>query len=151
NYHQKLVLPNKVRQLYGDDLTNIKIGVWGLSFKPGTDDMREASSLVLLQELLAYNATVQAYDPVSMHMARQILPSEWLDSGRLILSENQYQAVKDVDALILVTEWKPFCYPDLTLMKKLMRRYIVLDGRNQYDPVHMKEAEFEYYGIGRGE
>lgn len=150
NYHQKLVLPNKVRQLFGDDLSDIKIGVWGLSFKPGTDDMREASSQVLLQQLLAHHATVQAYDPVSMPMAKQIFPTEWFKSNRLTLSEHQYDAVKDVDALILVTEWKPFCYPDLALMKKLMRRPIVLDGRNQYDPEHLKEAKFEYYGIGRG-
>jgi len=151
NYQQKFILPNKARQLFGDDLSDIKIGVWGLSFKPGTDDMREASSLVLLQQLIAHRATVQAYDPVSMPMAKHILPPEWFHSGRIILSEHQYDAVKEVDALILVTEWKPFCYPDLALMKKLMRRYIVLDGRNQYDPQHMKEAEFEYYGIGRGQ
>ena len=151
NYHQKLVLPNKVRQLFGDDLSDIKIGIWGRSFKPGTDDMREASSLVLLQQLLACNATVQAFDPVAMNMAKQIFPKEWFESQRLTLADLQYDAVKDVDALILVTEWKPFCYPDLALMKKLMRRYIVLDGRNQYDPQHMREAEFEYYGIGRGQ
>jgi UDPglucose 6-dehydrogenase len=150
NYYQKLVLPNKVRQLFGEDLSNIKIGIWGLSFKPGTDDLREASSLVLIEELLASNARVQAYDPVSMPMAKQIFPKQWFESGGLILSEHQYDAVNDVDALVLVTEWKPFCYPDLVMMKKLMRRHIVLDGRNQYDPQQLKEAKFEYYGIGRG-
>jgi UDPglucose 6-dehydrogenase len=149
NYHQKRVLPNRISQLFGEDLTNIKIGVWGLSFKPGTDDMREASSLVLLEHLMARNATVLAYDPVSISMAKQLLPSEWFASGKLVLAEHQYDVVQDIDALVLVTEWKPFCYPDLTLMKKAMRRHIILDGRNQYDPQQMKDAGFIYFGIGR--
>lgn len=150
NNQQKRILPQKIFQLFGKQLLNIKIGVWGLSFKPGTDDMREASSLVLLEQLLMHGATVQAYDPVAMSAAREILPSEWFQTGRLQLTEHQYDALKDVDALVLVTEWKPFCYPDLTVMKKLMRRPIILDGRNQYDPKVIKNAEFEYYGIGRG-
>lgn len=149
NYHQKRVLPNKITQIFGDDLKGITIGVWGLSFKPGTDDMREASSLVLIEELLARNAQVQAYDPVSMPVAREIMPKEWFTSGNFRLADHQYDAVKDADALALVTEWKPFCYPDLNAMKKVMRRHIILDGRNQYNPKHMKDAEFEYYGIGR--
>lgn len=150
NFAQKHVLPEKIVQLFGEDLSNIKIGVWGLSFKPGTDDMREASSLVLLQQLLSRNANVHAYDPVAMPVAREMLPADWLASGKLTLAEHQYDALKDVDALVLITEWKPFCYPDLAVMKKLMRRHIILDGRNQYDPKQLKDAEFEYYGIGRG-
>jgi UDPglucose 6-dehydrogenase len=150
NHHQKLVLPKKIQTIFGEDLSDVKIGIWGLSFKPETDDMREASSLVLLEEILVRNASVQAYDPVAMPMAKNILPQKWMDSKRLIFTEHQYDAVNDVDALILVTEWKPFCYPDLAMMKKLMRRCIVIDGRNQYDPKQMKEAGFEYYGIGRG-
>lgn len=149
NHHQKHVLPNKIIQIFGENLSDIKIGIWGLSFKPGTDDMREASSLVLIEQLLERNACVHAYDPVAMPIAREILPKEWFQSGRFHLTEHQYDAVKEVDALALVTEWKPFCYPDLTAMKKLMRRKIILDGRNQYDPKQMRDAEFEYYGIGR--
>jgi UDPglucose 6-dehydrogenase len=149
NAHQKRVLPNKITQIFGDDLSGVNIGVWGLSFKPGTDDMREASSLVLLENLIARNAKVQAYDPVAMPVARQMLPKDWFDSGKLNFAEHQYDVLKEVDALVLVTEWKPFCYPDLTVMKKLMRRKIILDGRNQYDPRQLKDAEFEYYGIGR--
>ena len=149
NARQKQVLPQKITQIFGEDLTGITIGVWGLSFKPGTDDMREASSLVLLENLIARNARVQAYDPVAMAVAREILPAEWFDAGKLHLASHQYEALEAADALVLVTEWKPFCYPDLTAMKKLMRRHLILDGRNQYDPKQMRDAEFEYYGIGR--
>jgi UDPglucose 6-dehydrogenase len=150
NFHQKRLLPEKITAIFGKDLTGITIGVWGLSFKPGTDDMREASSLVLLEELISRNARVQAYDPVAMPVARHILPDHWFTSGSLTLAEHQYDAVEQADALVLVTEWKPFCYPDLTAMKKLMRRHLILDGRNQYDPKQMHDADFEYYGIGRG-
>jgi UDPglucose 6-dehydrogenase len=149
NHHQKRFLSEKVSQIFGDDLTGVRIGVWGLSFKPGTDDLREASSLVLLENLLARNASVHAYDPVSMTIARKNFPQEWFKSGKLTFVEHQYDAVKAADALVLVTEWQSFCYPDLTAMKKLMRRPLILDGRNQYDPKQIKDAEFEYYGIGR--
>ncbi len=149
NVHQKQLLPHKIIQLFGEDLSGKIIGVWGLSFKPGTDDMREASSLVLLEHLIARNARVQAYDPVAMPAARKIVPAEWLQEGNLQLMEHQYDAVHQADALVLVTEWKTFCYPDLEIMKKIMRLPIVLDGRNQYDPMHMKDAGFEYYGVGR--
>jgi UDPglucose 6-dehydrogenase len=149
NDQQKRVLAQKVIDLFGNDLSEIVIGVWGLSFKPGTDDMREASSIVLLEKLLACNAQIQAYDPAAIPAAKRFFPSEWLNSGKLHFMEHQYAALKNADALILVTEWQPFCYPDFVVMKKLMRRYIILDGRNQYDPKQLKEEKFEYYGIGR--
>jgi len=149
NYHQKQILPKKIVEIFGEDLSDITIGVWGLSFKPGTDDMREASSLVLIENLISRNAKIQAYDPVAMPVARKMFPEDWFNSGKLHFSEHQYDALKNADALTLVTEWKPFCYPDLAVMKKLMRRHLILDGRNQYDPKHMRDAEFEYYGIGR--
>lgn len=150
NYHQKRVLPEKVKKIFGDDLSGITIGVWGLAFKPGTDDMREASSLVLIKSLIEHGATVQAYDPVAMPVARTMFSEEWFKSGKLKFAEHQYDALKNADALVLVTEWKPFCYPDLTVMKKIMRRRVIFDGRNQYDPKQIQDAEFEYYGIGRG-
>lgn len=149
NQHQKHVLPTKVMKHFGEDLSKIKIAVWGLSFKPGTDDMREAPSLVLLEKLIANNATVQAYDPVAMPAAKKMLPTEWFSSGKLSFADHQYAALEDVDALVLVTEWKPFCYPDLALMKRSMRQKVIFDGRNQYDPKQMSDAEFVYYGIGR--
>lgn len=151
NFKQKHVLPEKIIQVFGENLAGITIAVWGLAFKPGTDDMREASSLILIENIIKRGARVQAYDPVAISVAREILPGEWFTSGKLILAEYQYDALKDVDALALVTEWKPFCYPDITAMKNLMRKHIILDGRNQYDPKQMREAGFDYYGIGRGE
>jgi UDPglucose 6-dehydrogenase len=150
NFHQKRLLPNKIVEIFGEDLSDITVGVWGLSFKPGTDDMREASSLVLLENLIARGARVQAYDPVAMPVARQMLPTEWFSSGKLHFADHQYDVLNKADVLVLVTEWKPFCYPDLTAMQKLMRQKIILDGRNQYDPRHIKDAGFEYYGVGRG-
>jgi UDPglucose 6-dehydrogenase len=149
NALQKQVLSHKLTKIFGEDLKGKTIGVWGLSFKPGTDDMREASSLVLLEDLMKRNAHVQAYDPVAMPVAKEMFPGEWFSSGKLQLVEHQYAALDQADALVLVTEWKPFCYPDLTAMKKLMRKHIILDGRNQYDPKQMRDAEFEYHGIGR--
>jgi UDPglucose 6-dehydrogenase len=149
NFHQKQLLPKKIIELLGSDLSGITIGVWGLSFKPGTDDMREAPSLILLDHLIAHHAHVRAYDPVAMVAAKKILPEAWFLSGQLELVDEQYAACESVDALVLVTEWKSFCYPDIEMMKKKMRRLLVLDGRNQYDPHFMESAGFEYYGIGR--
>ena len=149
NRHQKELLPKKIIKKFGNDLSNIKIAVWGLSFKPYTDDMREASSVVLLEKLMMHHATVAAYDPVAMPVAREILPKEWFKTKKLHLAEYQYDALKEADALVLVTEWKSFCYPDIAVMKKNMRQHIIFDGRNQYDPKQIKEADFEYYGIGR--
>ncbi len=150
NEKQKYVLPEKVVAHFGDDLTGVTLGVWGLAFKPGTDDMREASSLVLIEEVVKRGARVQAYDPAAMNVARDMIPAEWFTSGQVVFAEQQYDALEDADALILVTEWKQFCYPDIAAMKNLMRRHVVIDGRNQYDPKHMHAAGFEYEGIGRG-
>lgn len=150
NYQQKRWLAKKIKKFFGDDLSGVTIGVWGLSFKPGTDDMREASALVLIEELLQANARVQAYDPVAMPAARKAFPDTWNTSSQLHLADHQYDALQSADALVLVTEWKPFCYPDFAAMKKLMRQHVIFDGRNQYDPKQMKEANFQYYGMGRG-
>lgn len=149
NHDQKRILSDKIINIFGEDLSGVMIGVWGLAFKPGTDDMREASSLVLIEDVIKRGARVQAYDPAAMPAAREMMPKAWFDSGQLILTEHQYDVLKEADALALVTEWKPFCYPDINAIKKLMRRHIILDGRNQYDPNHMRDAGFEYYGIGR--
>lgn len=150
NAEQKRILPEKIVNIFGEDLKGVTIGLWGLAFKPGTDDMREASSLVLIEEVIKRGARVQAYDPAAMHVAKEMVPAEWINSGKLTLTEHQYDALQDADVLALVTEWKPFCYPDMAAMKKLMRKHIILDGRNQYDPTHMRTAGFEYFGIGRG-
>lgn len=151
NAEQKQVLAQQVAHAFGEDLTGITLGIWGLSFKPGTDDMREAPSLVLIENVIKRGGRVQAYDPAAMEVAREMVPNEWINSGQLTLTEHQYDALKDADALALVTEWKPFCYPDIAAMKNLMRQHIIFDGRNQYDPAHIRGAGFVYYGIGRGE
>ena len=149
NEAQKYVLSTKIAKRFGADLHNHVFGLWGLAFKPGTDDMREAPSKVLLEELLGAGARVKAYDPVAMPVAERELPREWFADGRVELVAQQYDALKDVDALILVTEWKPFRHPDFALMKKLMKRHVIFDGRNQYDPAQLRADGFEYSGIGR--
>jgi len=147
NERQKRVLFDKVVQHFGPDLSGRRFGVWGLAFKPNTDDMREAPSLVLIGQLLAAGASVSAYDPVAG--AHGGVPQEWLDSGRLELSKYQYDALKEADAMILVTEWKRFRQPDFDAMRDLLRAPVVFDGRNQYDPALMSDYGFTYYGIGR--
>ena len=150
NGRQKEVLHTKLCQALGEDLTGKVIAVWGLAFKPGTDDMREASSLVFLANAIERGATVKAFDPVSMDVAKRELPPVWFDDGKLQLVEKQENSLEGADALVLVTEWQQFRYPDVDLMMKAMRGNVVIDGRNQYDPKRMQDVGFEYYGIGRG-
>ena len=149
NEDQKHVLFEKIRKRFGDNLKGRTFGLWGLAFKPGTDDMREASSVVLLKQLVDAGATIKAYDPVAMEAARRELPGEWFKSGQLKLVEEQYSAIEGVDAMILITEWKPFRHPDFARVKAIMKNAVIFDGRNQYDPALLREAGFEYSGIGR--
>jgi len=149
NNEQKGFLFRKIVQHFGADLKGRAFGLWGLAFKPGTDDMREAPSTVLLHKLINAGAKIRAYDPVAMETARRELDHSWYDSGRLMLADNQYDALKGVDAMILVTEWNPFRHPDLDLMRRIMNSPIIFDGRNQYDPALIRGAGFEYSGIGR--
>ena len=149
NENQKLVLYNAIRRRFGNRLKGKVIGVWGLSFKPNTDDMREAPAVVLIRKLVEAGAQVRAYDPVAMKVARDTLPPAWFKSGALKLAKDQYAALKGADALALVTEWKPFRAPDLHLMKKIMRQHVIFDGRNQYDRAAVTAEGFEYRGIGR--
>jgi len=149
NENQKLALFNAISQRFGRRLKGKIIGVWGLAFKPNTDDMREAPSVVLIRKLIEAGAQVRAYDPVAMKVAQQMLPQAWFKSGALKLAKDQYAALKGADALALVTEWKPFRAPDLHLMKKIMRQQVIFDGRNQYDRAAVTAEGFEYRGIGR--
>ena len=149
NQAQQRVLFEKIRRRFGDRLKGARIGLWGLAFKPGTDDMREAPAVVLLGDLIGAGATVRAYDPAAMEVARRDLPPRWFESKCLELVEHQYDALTGADALALVTEWKPFRHPDFARMKALMRQPIIFDGRNQYDPSHVRDLGFEYQGIGR--
>ena len=149
NESQKHVLFQKIVRRFGKDLSSLSFGVWGLAFKPGTDDMREAPSLVLLNELINAGAHVLAHDPIAMTTARSETPAAWYASGQLRLVENQYDALMHADAMVLVTEWKSFRHPDFGRMRALMKNPIIFDGRNQYEPKSMREAGFEYHGIGR--
>lgn len=149
NEKQKLSVYNIIKRHFGRNLKGKLIGVWGLSFKPNTDDMRDAPSLVLIRRLIAAGARVHAYDPVAMSAARHMVPREWFKSGAFRLAKDQYEALKGADALALVTEWKPFRAPDLEQMKQVMRGNLIADGRNQYDPAAVTAAGFEYCGIGR--
>jgi len=149
NQQQKRWFTRQINSRFGDDLSGMIFGAWGLAFKPGTDDMREAPAKTLLADIIAAGGKVLAYDPVAMETARQELAEEWFDSGALRLVDNQYEALQGVDAMLLVTEWKPFRNPDLAAMRRSMKQAIVFDGRNQYDPDYIRAEGFEYYGVGR--
>jgi UDPglucose 6-dehydrogenase len=149
NNQQKQRLNERITEHFGNDLSGMRFGLWGLAFKPGTDDMREAPSKVILEYLIEHGATVVAYDPKAMDAARRELPREWQESGKLEFADHQYDACHDVDALILATEWKPFRHPDFDAMKKKMKQPVVFDGRNQYDPEQLTKLGFSYIGIGR--
>lgn len=150
NASQKTVLFEKIKHRFGNNLRGKKIGVWGLAFKPGTDDMREASSIVLIEALLQAGAEVLAYDPVAMDAARREFDDSWFEKGSLKFIPYQYDVLKGADALVLVTEWKRFRQPDFNAVKDLMREPVIVDGRNQYSPEMLESLGFEYYGIGRG-
>ena len=145
NKDQKKMLIDKVKQHFGDDLSGKCFAVWGLAFKPQTDDMREAPSMVIINALTELGAKVQAYDPVAMHEAQRLLG----DNTALSLCEDEYSTLKDCDAMLLITEWRQFRYPDFPRMKELMKTPVIFDGRNQYDPQQVRELGFSYYGVGR--
>jgi UDPglucose 6-dehydrogenase len=149
NTLQKKLLASKIIARFGKDLSGKVFCMWGLAFKPGTDDVREASSMDIIRELIHSGAQIKAFDPVAMDQAKKEFPRDWFEFGRLIFEANQYQALENTDALILVTEWKTFRQPDFNLMADTMKNRIIFDGRNQYDPEELFEAGFEYHGIGR--
>ncbi len=145
NEHQKRELARRIQQRLGDNLSGRHIAVWGLAFKPDTDDMREAPSVVLIESMLAAGATVTAYDPVAVVEAKR----NFGPRPGLRYAERAMEALEGADALAVVTEWKEFRSPDFERMKSLMRRPIVVDGRNLYDPATLRAAGFDYSGIGR--
>lgn len=149
NDSQKKLLAEKIRARFGANLAGKTFALWGLAFKPGTDDMREAPSVVLLQTLIEAGARVQAHDPVAMVAARREFPAAWFDGRRLTLMDDPYAALAGAEALILVTEWKPYRHPDFARIKELLKQPVIFDGRNQYDPAQLARLGFEYQGIGR--
>ena len=143
NYHQKYRDFQKINAHFKGDLKGKKFGLWGLAFKPNTDDMREAPSLVLIDELTKAGASVVAYDPAAMEETKRKI------GDQISYVDEPYEVLIDADGLIVMTEWSEFRVPRYRIMEKLLKNRIVFDGRNIYDPVEMKEFGFEYYGIGR--
>ncbi|GAB3821486.1 UDP-glucose dehydrogenase family protein [Pontibacter rugosus] len=142
NENQKSVLYNKIHSHFNGDLSGKTFALWGLSFKPKTDDMREAPSLVIIQKLLEQGAKVRAYDPVAMKEAKHIL-GDTIEYGK-----DEYEALIDADALLLITEWPEFRSPNFNVVNKLMKNKVIFDGRNIYEGADMREKGFKYYGIG---
>ncbi len=147
NERQKRVLAEKIKKHFGDALKGKTIALWGLAFKPNTDDMREASSRVLMESLWEAGVTVRAYDPAAMDEARRI----YGERDELVLCESSMDAVAGADALAIATEWMEFRSPDLDALKASLSEPVIFDGRNLYDPKYLKRQGFTYYGIGRGE
>lgn len=143
NYKQKEVLFSKINKHFKGNLKGKKFAMWGLAFKPQTDDMREAPSLVIIDKLLSAGAQVVAYDPVAMEEGKRIL------GNSIDFAKDEYEATIDADGMILVTEWPEFRIPNFRVLEKLMKNKVIFDGRNIYDPEELAELSFEYYAIGR--
>ena len=143
NDDQKYVLVKKVKKHFGDDLSGMTFAIWGLSFKPNTDDMRESPSIVIIDELLAAGAKVKAYDPISMKEAQHIYIGD-----KITYAKDSYDALVDADALLLVTEWSEFRIPSWSAIGKLLHNKVVFDGRNIYEKEYLTELGFTHYGIG---
>lgn len=143
NKEQRQLFLKKIYKRFGEDLSGKVFAVWGLSFKPKTNDMREAPSITIVNELLARGAVIQGYDPKAFDCARAI----WGD--RIIYSESSYEALRGANAMLLLTEWNEFKRPDYDKIKSLLKDKIIFDGRNQYDAKKLIEKGFEYYQIGK--
>ena len=142
---QKYVLPKKIKKQFGESLKGKHFALWGLAFKPNTDDMREASSRVLINELIKVGATITAYDPVAIDEGKRIFK----DEKNITFADTQDEALKNADALIIVTEWTEFRSPDFALIKASLKSPMIFDGRNLYDPKAVRALGFNYFPIGR--
>jgi UDPglucose 6-dehydrogenase len=153
NEAQKTILVEKMEKRFGADLSNMKFAIWGLAFKPNTDDMREAPSRVIISELVKRGASVVAYDPVAMPEAAHCFDVDFSNNvegrKRVLMVDQPMDALDGCDALVIVTEWKAFRSPDFDLLKQKLKSPIIFDGRNLYEPQAMQELGFEYQGIGR--
>lgn len=148
NDYQKLVVAKKVIARFGNNLNNKRFAVWGLAFKPGTDDMREAPSIYIIKKLVALGAHIQAYDPKAVHEAQELYLK---DVSHITYAESKYQALEGADALLLLTEWKEFRSPDFTVIKNKLKQAIIFDGRNQYNDERMADLGIEYHQIGKNQ
>ena len=149
NQRQKSRMIDHIRDKFGSDLKGKTFTVWGLAFKPGTDDMREAPSVNLITSIIESGGKVQAFDPVANDEAAKKFPQEWVAENKLTFFDDNYGALENSDALVLMTEWKMFRNPSIRKMKKKMQNLCLFDGRNQYDPYYMRANGFYYKGIGR--
>ena len=152
NDHQKTLLVNRLTQHFGNDLSGLKFAIWGLAFKPNTDDMREAPSRVIIKELLKRGAQVVAFDPLVAKEGLEAVVHDIQDDvllSKFSLADTAYEAANNADALLVVTEWKTFHHPDFETLKACMNTPFILDGRNLYDPQMLEELGFAYQGIGR--
>ncbi len=147
NEDQKRIIPTKIVERFGEDLTGMHFGIWGLAFKPDTDDMRQSAAITIINEITGRGAKVKAYDPKARGEAEGFYLSENKDVEYF---DSKYTVLNDSDAVILVTEWKEFRQPDFEEMKKRLRKPIIFDGRNQYDANVLAEKGFEYFQIGVG-
>lgn len=146
NERQKQLMAKKVIAYFAKEgLVGKKIAVWGLSFKPGTDDMRQAPSLPLIASLIEQGASLRLFDPIAMQVAKKII------RGPVYFAKDEFDAVKDADLVILMTEWKQFRFIDFAQVKRLMKKPVLFDGRNQYEPSQMEKLGFEYFCIGRAQ
>jgi UDPglucose 6-dehydrogenase len=146
NQKQRLLFLDRIKTYFGADLKGKHFGVWGLSFKANTDDMREAPAITIVQGLTEQGATCSAYDPKAIENAERIFAG----NSSITFGRNQYEVLKDVDALLLLTEWLSFREPDFERMKELMKAPLIFDGRNQYNPATLARQGFKYICIGRG-
>ena len=145
NFDQKAVILDKITKHHGDDLTGMTFSVWGLAFKPNTDDMREAPSRVIINGLLDKGASIKAYDPVAAEEASKLYSEE----QSILFYDDIYQCAEQTDSLVIITEWKNFKSPDFERLKNSMNQALIFDGRNIYEPQVLSEYGFKYYGIGR--
>ncbi len=149
NERQKTVLIEKLRAHFGDRLAGSTFALWGLAFKPNTDDMREAPSRVIIDALLQAGASVRAYDPVAMDEARRIYAGH-ARSKHLVLCKDAYDAAQGARALLIATEWNEFRSPDYDRLKAALSEPLIFDGRNLYDPALIERMGLRYFAVGRG-
>jgi UDPglucose 6-dehydrogenase len=145
NNNQKYYLINKIVDVYGEDLFGLTFAIWGLAFKPETDDMREAPSIILINQLLRRGANVNVYDPKAMEIAKEY----YFKGMQINYFEDKYSLLENSDAIVLVTEWKEFRSPDFNRIKSLLNDCVIFDGRNQYKNSYMKKIGFKYYAVGK--
>ena len=143
NHRQKVIMAQKIKAYFGDDLTGKKLALWGLSFKPDTDDIREAPALYIIEELVSAGAEITAYDPEAMPNVKGII------GDKIKYSENQYDALREADALLIATEWSVFRSPDFDKVSSFLKEKVIFDGRNLYDLESMRNLNYHYESVGR--